>query len=448
MAPIYFFETAAKPLRALDPACHAGSWTSFVRSVAATLCLLILGCALHPLASANELPPGADLRSLHLWLRDHNPQLQAMQVEAEAADARILPAGALPDPMASITLGGIDPEHPAWLPGNAGSTSYQLRQRLPLWGKRALSRDIASAQAQALHLERQAAALELQARVEDAYVRYWHADASVRVVDRLLGLLEQIEEVAGVRYALGISAQQDSIRAQVESTSMKLERIARQAAQRESAATLNALLGRRVDAPLIPPATQPALPIKSTSLSQALASLDTDSHPALQAGNAAALAAARNAERVRRDRLPDLTVGIGSMQRGNRIESYELMLEVEIPFQQQARREREHESRLLAETAIARSQATRTALQDRLGTAWTRWTSAAEQRRLIEKALMPQADANFRSALASYQVGEVDFGTLLDALRQWQGADLARIDAARDELLGAAALRAIEGETP
>src|SRR3546814_16225969 len=59
---------------------------------------------------------------------------------------------------------------------------------------------------------------------------------------------------------------------------------------------------------------------------------------------------------------------------------------------------------------------------------------------------MPQADATRQSALASYQVGEVDFGTLLEALNDWQGADLARVDALRDELLGAAAVRAIEGE--
>ena len=69
------------------------------------------------------------------------------------------------------------------------------------------------------------------------------------------------------------------------------------------------------------------------------------------------------------------------------------------------------------------------------------------QRRLIEQTLLPQADANFQSALTSYQVGQVDFGTLLEALRGWQGADLARVDASRDELLGAAAVRAINGDS-
>src|SRR3546814_6492152 len=60
--------------------------------------------------------------------------------------------------------------------------------------------------------------------------------------------------------------------------------------------------------------------------------------------------------------------------------------------------------------------------------AWARWTSARERRQLIENTLLPQADATWQSALASYQVGEVDFGTLLEALNEWQGADLARVD--------------------
>ncbi|WP_218185473.1 TolC family protein, partial [Stenotrophomonas pictorum] len=86
------------------------------------------------------------------------------------------------------------------------------------------------------------------------------------------------------------------------------------------------------------------------------------------------------------------------------------------------------------------------AVEERGASAWSQWTNARERRGLIENTLLPQADATWQSALASYQVGEVDFGTLLEALNEWQGADLARVDALRDELLGAAAVRAIEGE--
>jgi cobalt-zinc-cadmium efflux system outer membrane protein len=413
---------------------------------------LIVGLALgwvilgQATVSAAEPIPGRDLASIRAWLVVHNPQLRALQAEREAADARVLPAGAMPDPIFSLNLRGIDPDHPSLAPANVGSTTYAVKQTFPLWGKRALARDVARDQAQASGYERDAVELELQARAEDAYVRYWHARKAVDVIDRMIGLVRQVEELAGVRYALGMAAQQDSIRAQVEQTTLQQGRIERLAARSEAMAALNTVLGRRADAPLAEPATPPTLIVTDASLTDALARVERGSHPELQASAAMATAANRNVALERRNRYPDITVGVGSMQRGNRIEGYELMLEVQIPFQQRARREREREARLREDAALARSDATRNDLEGRLGGAWARWSSARERRQLTEKTLLPQSEANFKSAMASYQVGQVDFGTLLAALSGWQGADLARLDAQRDELLGAAAVRAIDGD--
>ena len=147
--------------------------------------------------------------------------------------------------MASVELEEIDPDQPSLLPGNVGLTTYRLRQRFPLWGKRELSRDVARSEAQSVRFERDATALELLAQAEQAYVRYWHGREAVAVIDRLIALLEQVQDVAGVRYALGMAAQQDSIRAQVERTAMQRERIERLATRAEATADLNAVLGRR-----------------------------------------------------------------------------------------------------------------------------------------------------------------------------------------------------------
>ena len=395
-------------------------------------------------AIATEPIPGHSLESIRSWVLEHNPELRALDFEAQAAEARILPAGVLPDPMASVGFRGLDPDKP-WRTADAGrEVNYALRQRFPLWGKRGLARASASQDAVAVGLDRITAAHDLLAEAEAAYARYWHADQAVAVLDRRIALLRQVEEIAGVRYALGRAAQQDAIRAQVEQTSLQRERIERIAVKQVAAATLNAVLGRRSDAPLATPHEAPRLFVHSTSLAEALDGADT--HPAVRSQQARAEAARTNVVLERRNRFPDITVGVGAMQLGNGIESTELMLEVEIPFQQRARRERERESRLLEEAALARMDATLRNVEERGASAWAQWTSARERRGLIENTLLPQADATWQSALASYQVGEVDFGTLLEALNEWQGADLARVDALRDELLGAAAVRAIEGE--
>lgn len=401
--------------------------------------------AFAPAAFADSPPPGADVASIRAWLLAKNPDLQAMQAEAEAARARIHPAGALPDPMGSIELRGIDPDHPSLLPNNVGSTTYGLKQTIPLWGKRGLAREIAGQQADAAQLERDATALRLLAQAEQAYVRYWHARESVLVIDRLIELLGQVEEVARLRYGLGVAAQQDSIRAQVARTAMQRERIARLALRSESAAMLNAVLGRPADAPFAEPEGEPALGLPAGSLAHALAGLENAQHPALQARLAVAAAADTAAQLQRRQRFPDITLGVGVMQRDDRVDSLEVMLGVEIPLQQRARREREREAVLMGDAARSRVQAMRNDLQGQLGQAWALSDGARDQRQLIEQTLLPQSQANFESALASYRVGEVDFGTLLEALEAWQGADLSRVDVRRDELIGAAAVRALLG---
>ena len=394
---------------------------------------------------AAEPAPGADIASVRAWLLENSPDLRSMQAEAEAAQARVQPAGALPDPMAGIELRGIDPHRPTLLPGNVGTTLYTLKQELPLWGKRELARDAARQQADAARLDRDAAALGLLARVEQVYVRYWHARESVSIIDRQLALLGQMEEVARARYAVGDAAQQDSIRAQVALTVMQGERIRRLAAREEAVAWLNATLGRPADALLAEPESEPALPMPAASLGDALDALDASGHPALQASAALADAADTTARLQRRRRFPGLTVGLGVMQRDDRVDGYEVMLEMAIPLQQRARREREREALYLGDAARARSDAVAATLQGQLGQAWSQARSAGDQRRLIEQTLMPQAQANFESALAGYRVGDVDFGTLLEALEAWQDAHLSRVDARRDELIGAAAVRALLG---
>ena len=64
-------------------------------------------------ATATEPIPGHSLESIRTWVLEHNPELRAMDFETQAAEARILPAGALPDPMASVGFRGLDP-----LPGS------------------------------------------------------------------------------------------------------------------------------------------------------------------------------------------------------------------------------------------------------------------------------------------------------------------------------------------
>ena len=397
-----------------------------------------------PAAHASAPVPGADLASVHTWLRQHNPELQARSFEAEAASERIQPAGALPDPMAEIELMDIDFDRPRLLPGQTGSTVYRVRQSFPLWGKRQLSRDIASHEADAAGQMRDAALLELFKKADAAYVRYWHASFSVQALDRVIALMGEMRQLTEARYAAGLAPQQDAIKAQLEVTRMGVDRIERLAMGHEAAAALNALLGRMPGEALAEPQATPTM-IVDGSLDELMGRL-AGAHPMVLAQRSMVNAAESMSEMTRRERYPDLNVGLALVQMGSRAEAWELMFSVDIPLQQSARRHRERAAVLLRDAAQSRQEMAVNELRGMVGEAWARWQSAQARRQLIGDTLLPQAQASFQSALASYQVGTVDFESLLGALRESRNAELTMVDAQRDELISASEIRAIQGE--
>ena len=124
------------------------------------------------------------------------------------------------------------------------------------------------------------------------------------------------------------------------------------------------------------------------------------------------------------------------------------MLSVSLPLQWGRRHAEEREARLTSDAATLRRAALGIALAGEVGGEWTQWRNASRQAEVIETTLLPQSEANYRSALGSYKVGEVDFGTLLEALRQCTTSRLDLIDLRLETQLRATRIARLTGETP
>jgi outer membrane protein TolC len=209
-------------------------------------------------------PLGQDLPGLLDFARSQNPELAAMRHEAEAAGLRVQPAAALPDPVLRIELEDINNTRnragPNLLPSKVGETRYTLMQSLPLWGKRDLARDVAAADARQAGFRATAAWNELAARIKAGFARHHLAAGRERLTLEVLDLMTRLEQLAQARYAGGLVAQQDAIRAQLEQTALRAELIAIGAEKRQAQVRLNALLGRDPGAPLAEPEALRPLP--------------------------------------------------------------------------------------------------------------------------------------------------------------------------------------------
>ena len=413
-------------------------------------CLAALMISWCVTVQAQEAPPGADVESLLALARQNNPEYAAMRYEAEAASERIQPAGALPDPvlrteLLNVTNYGTN-RSTSILPGRVGSTKYTLMQDLPFWGKRDLKREVAAAEAATAQGRADASWTEQAARIKTAYVQYFAVTRLIGLVREVIDLIGRIEGITQARYAGGLVPQQDAIRAQVERTAMRNELIQMENEYLTTRSRINTLLARPAQALLAEPQRLRPVPAAARLDYTALESRLREKNPQLFADEARIRAAEKNRDLAYRNRYPDFTLGVSPIQTGNSVNMWELMLQLNIPLQQQSRRSQEREAEKMIDVARARKSASANQLLGDLSTNLAGIDAARQTETLVQTSLLPQAELTFQAALAGYESGKVDFATLLDAQRQIRKAKQDVIRARAEQQVRLAEIERLIGE--
>ncbi len=417
--------------------------------------LKIIFCALwlaaHPAWGVEPAQlPGAGVEELLDLAQQNNPELAAMRLEAGAAAERIYPAGALPDPMLraelmDITNAGTNAS-PSLLPSRVGSTRYSATQAVPFWGKRDLKREMAEAEARQAQGRVSLTWTELSARIKTDFAQYYLLSRSGKLTQEILGLLISLERIAQARYATGLAAQQDVIRAQVELTGLRSELVMLEAERHQAMARLNTLLRRAPDAPLAEPQRLRPLPDSARLHYAALADRLRAKNPQLFTIDAQVMAAEKSRELTFKNRYPDFIFGLSPTQVGRQITEWGLMVELNIPLQQQTRRAQEREAETMLTAARSRKEAALNQLLGDLAENVSGLDAARRVEMLTGTSLLPQVEATFQAALSGYQTGKVDFATLLDAQRQILKAKLDVLNAQAEAQVRLAEIEKLLGE--
>lgn len=410
------------------------------------LAAALLLSALVGTAQAEPLP-GASVESLLAAAREHSPDVRMVRLEAEAARERIQPAGALPDPVLRIELENItrNGNQSATLnPAQVGDTKYTLMQPLPFWGKRDLKRDVASAEATQAEGRAADTWAEVAARIKTLYAQYWLTGQSLQLTRENIELTRRLEQIAQARYAGGLAAQQDAIRAQLERSAMDAELVGMESEFHHLMVFVNAMLARPSNAALAEPMALRPIPARldGAALNDRLLA----ANPQLAIESARIGGAEKSRELAYRNRYPDLTLGVAPMQVGSRVDAWSLMLEMNLPLQQGTRRSQERESERMLEAATARKEALGHRLQGDLNAALSNLEGARTTEQITRTRLLPQAELTFKSALAGYENGKIDFATLLDAQRQIRNARLALLRAQASQQMRLAEIERLLGE--
>lgn len=419
---------------------------SILRTSALTLSLALLVASA---ALASEPIIGGSVESLLDYAKERNPEFASMQHEAAAANERAASAGALPDPKLrvewmDITMGGE--QSPTLQPNRVGSTRYTVMQDLPWFGKRGLQRDIALFEAEGAKGRAAGTWAELSSRIKSGYAQFYFVHQSERLTKEILDLMARLEQVVQARYAGGLTMQSDAIRAQVEQTNMKNELIALENEKRMTQARLNMLLSRPANLPLAAPEQLRVLPAPVKLDYAALQDRVRGRNPQLFADEARLKAAEKSRDLTYKNRFPDFTFGITPVQTRNSFREWGVMVELNIPIQQSRRRSQEREAEAMLSAARSRKDASANQVLAELEENLSGLDAARRTEAAITNSLLPQAEMTFKSALAGYENGKLDFTILLEGQRQIRQARQNQIKAQAEAQVRLAAIERLLGE--
>jgi len=366
------------------------------------------------LTSLHAEDTGLSPHELLTELVERNPEIKAAQFRFEAATKRPSQAGTLPEPKASYTNVGVG--HPLSRL-NASEFAYHafgVSQEFPFPGKLGLASEEAKREAEAEEQNYRAVILDLTARLKVAYYEWLATEKAIEITHRNGDLLSRFEEIARNRYTVGKGLQPDVLKAQLEVSSLERQLAMldekRQRAEAEIASLL-ALPGIVLSAPN---------DIQPTSLSMSLDDLikATNESPGVKTEQKMTDARAVGINRSLKDFRPDFGVNLQWQHTGGNFPDYYMAsVEVKIPIYF-ARKQRyaleESHSRLDEAKQNYRSAQQRAIYQ--VKDQYLAIQSSERILNLYKTTLIPQASLTVDSSASAYEVGSMDFLSLVTNL--------------------------------
>ena len=396
-------------------------------------CALVAACGVASRAAAQPaLLADSALRAYAAEVLARNAALAAARNQVGAAEERIGPAGALPDPV--LGFGLMSAPVSSFDLGREPMTQFpiSLSQTLPFPGKQGAAAAAARREAEAAESRWRLDAQTTVAAAAGSFFELAYARAALDVWRERLALAEAAARVARSRYETGRAPQADALRAEVRRAALVEEEYEVAARVEAALARADAWRGGPGDSirtpTLVPPDSgwvravlEERLPPLG-SLSQALAARN----PALAVARAEAEAAGavarvysvaarpdvmlevEYAPRVGRDPFASARVGL-SLPVWARRKQGPAAEAARLEWAAARRRTEDLEARIAAELRerVAELDALRRAVE-------TLW-----------RELVPLAEAAAESSLRSYAVGAVDLAGVLDAQDDLYRARLA-----------------------
>jgi len=357
-----------------------------------------------------------------------NPTIVASRQRWEATKAQAPQARALDDPVVSITEWDIPSNGNL---GETGQTWYGIEQAFPFPGKRGLRGEVARLDAEAGEQDYLAVSQRVRAQVKTAYARLYRVQQRIAVHREHQALLKELIQSALQRYAVGQATQQESLKAQVELSTLHASLLDLEQEQQSLRIELNTLTGRPDD-PLFFGVAQ----IEYRPLAVALDALEVQAVEQRPELRAAGRMVARQEEAIalaRRGWWPDFMAEVSYWDVHDGPNRWMLTGKMTLPWAVAGK----YRAKVAEETAgRARAAAEVDAVRNEtvflIRDAFLKLNTAQLLIDLYRGGIIAQAEQGLESARIAYTAGRTDFLNVIDAERQLRdvrfGADVVLAD--------------------
>lgn len=342
-----------------------------------------------------------------------NPAIASGVHEVEAQRRKVPQASALPDPTVGVGWMGNARPFSVQTGDPSSYRSLSAMQMLPFPGKRSLRGQIAAKEVDATKWDLEGVRRRVAADVKSAYYDYWYYDKAIRTTQENRDLLAKLSQIAEARYRVGKGMQADVLRSQVE-ISMLLQKLTTLEQQKATAqARLNTLLSHDPDAALPPAADLQNISPLNYSLDD-LYKLARENDPEYQRMQKMIERSQLATNLANKDYLPDLSVGYMYEQRPAMPDMHGFTFTVNVPVFYKSKQRQEVRQAIEEEWSAASARDNRqNELYFDLKQNYLAAKASENLLKLFSQGVVPQSSLALESSMSSYQVGNVDFLTVI-----------------------------------
>lgn len=350
----------------------------------------------------------------------NNQAIKSLESEVAALNEQVPLAASLPDPRVGFALTNLPVDSFRFDEEPMTQKQISIAQKFPWFGKLDLRSRQATLAVKQKEMILYAKRLSIAEKIATAYYDLGFIAKSQKVNTRLTQMLNRILRTAESRYVTGKGLQQNIFQAQVELSRLSEETITLKKNRRIIEDRINGLLSREQFEAITPPSELPS-PYFALSI-PALKQIASNKNPGLKTKEIEIMMAQTDIDLARKDYWPDMDVKVTYGQRGknrngqNWDDFFSTSVVMNIPLWQKTRQDK----KLAAVTASHRSteqsyKNLAESLNHKIDATATEILNLQESYLLYTDSLIPQSQQWARAAIDSYEVGKIEFDTMINA---------------------------------